>query len=69
MSPEKKHWAKPDVQSLDQGTFQRWDRDKLLQVRDLVQGALELVEGSGDAPDAQSAIRAVVNRIDEQLAE
>lgn len=67
MSPKKKHWAKPAVQSIDESIFEHWDRDKLLQVRDLVQGALELVERSGNAPDAQSAIRAALERIEEEL--
>ena len=69
VSPDKKHWAKPRVRSVDQSIFKNWDRDKLLQVRVLVQSALELVENSGDASDAAPAIRAALNRIDEELAE
>jgi hypothetical protein len=68
MPPEKKHWAKPGVQSVDQGIFEHWDRGQLLVVRDLVQSALELVERSGDAPDAAAAIRAALDEIDGELA-
>lgn len=69
MSPnKKKHWAKPRVRAGDQSIFKNWDRDKLMQVRDLVQRALELVERSGDAPDAVTAIRAALDAIDGELA-
>jgi hypothetical protein len=65
---EKQHWAKPRVQSLDQSIFNNWNRDKLLQVRDLVQRALDLAETSGDAPDAAAAIRAALDDIERELA-
>jgi hypothetical protein len=68
MSPEKKRWAKPGVQSIDQSIFEHWDREQLLVVRDLVQSALELVERSGDAPDAAAAMRAALDEIDGELA-
>ena len=64
----KKQWAKPRLQSIDQRVLERWDRDKLLQVRDLVRSALELVERSSDAPGAAPAIRAALERIEEELA-
>jgi hypothetical protein len=69
VSPEKKHWAKPSVQAIDQSIFEHWDRDKLLEVRDLVQRALELVERTGDAPDAAIAIHAALDEIDRELPE
>ena len=69
MSPDKKHWAKPRAQPLDQSIFKQWNRNKLLQARELVRNALELVERSGDAPDAATAIRAVLDDIEVLLAE
>jgi hypothetical protein len=69
MSPEKKRWAKPGVQLIDQSIFEHCDRDKLLEVRNLVQSALDLVERSGDAPDAAAPIRAALHEIDGELAE
>src|SRR4051794_17178565 len=68
VSLDKKHWAKPQVRSIDQSIFEHWNRDNLLEVRELVQGALELIDRSGDAPDAAAAIRAVLDQIDEELA-
>ena len=69
VSPDKKHWIKPRVRPLDQSAFNHWDRDKLVRARDLVQSALELVEMSGDAPKAATAIRAVLSDLQALLAE
>jgi hypothetical protein len=69
VSPEKKHWAKPGVQSIQPEHFEHWDRDKLLEVRNLVRSALELVERSGDAPVAAIAIRAALDEIAGELAQ
>ena len=68
MSPKNKHLAQPRLQSIGKSIFERWNRDKLIQIRNLVQRALELVDGSGDAPNAVAAIRAALDRIEEELA-
>jgi hypothetical protein len=56
------------LQSVEPSVFKNWQRDKLLQVRELVQRALELVEMSADRPDAAAAIREALDDIDGELA-
>jgi hypothetical protein len=64
-----KNWASPGIVSL-RGRIaeQAWTREKLLKVRDFVQGALELVEAGGGAPEVATQIRAILAEIDVQLA-
>jgi hypothetical protein len=61
---DKKKWAKPRVQSVDRGVLETWDRDKLVRVRDLVQRSLEIVEASGQVPEAVMKLRVVLDQID-----
>jgi hypothetical protein len=69
LSPGKKRWIRPSTSSLEAGVFKSWDRDKLQHVRDLVHQALELIEASGQAPDAETRLRAFLDQIDAELAE
>ena len=54
----------------DPGVVERaWARERLLRVRELVRGALELIEASALTPDAAAELRLALVRIDAELAE
>ena len=58
----------PRLRVLDRTIFDHWNRQKLIKARGLIQGALELLEAEGKAPDAATALIQVLDRIDSELA-
>ena len=69
MSPDSKKRAAARLHSSRAGIFGRgWAREKLVQVRDLVRRALELVEANGGAPDAAAQLRVSLAEINAELS-
>jgi hypothetical protein len=65
----EKQWIKPELRPVDRSLFETWDRDKLQCARDLVQKGLELLQASGQVPEAVLQVRDVLADIDAMLSE